>query len=167
MIWYNPGVKRTLNNQGIVMNSSKLPESESDPRFPSGKWLGFFLQKEVPGRHWMELFLTFANGIMTGTGRDWVGEFVIEGTYDIDNGAAHWNKSYIGKHVVTYKGFNEGKGIWGTWELITQSQTITGGFHIWPEGMPDPTQPRVAEEAEVPNEIIRESLLPAEQLQPT
>ena len=31
---------------------------ETDPRFPSGPWIGFFLQKLVPGRHQMELRLT-------------------------------------------------------------------------------------------------------------
>ena len=32
---------------------------ETDPRFPSGRWTGFFLQKAVPGRHLMELRLQF------------------------------------------------------------------------------------------------------------
>ena len=33
-----------------------------DARFPDGPWTGFFLQPEVPGRHAMELSLTFAEG---------------------------------------------------------------------------------------------------------
>jgi hypothetical protein len=32
--------------------------------------------------------------------------------------------------------------------------TYTGGFHIWPDGMADPTQPRLAEEADVPVEDV-------------
>ena len=42
---------------------------ESDDRFPSGPWKGFFLQPILPGRHWMELILTFREGVMTGEGR--------------------------------------------------------------------------------------------------
>jgi hypothetical protein len=58
----------------------------------------------------------------------------------------------VGRHAVWYKGFNEGKGIWGTWELRDAGLTFSGGFHIWPEGMADPTQPVLAEEADVPVE---------------
>ena len=36
---------------------------------------------------------------------------------------------YIGAHTVFYRGFREGKGIWGTWEIEILSH---GGFHIWP-----------------------------------
>ena len=44
---------------------------ETDPRFPSGPWTGFFLQPLVPGRHLMELRLTFRRGEVKGEGRDW------------------------------------------------------------------------------------------------
>jgi hypothetical protein len=30
---------------------------------------------------------------------------------------------------VFYRGFREGKGIWGTWEIKIW---LHGGFHIWP-----------------------------------
>jgi hypothetical protein len=30
---------------------------------------------------------------------------------------------------VFYRGFREGKGIWGTWEISVIGH---GGFHIWP-----------------------------------
>ena len=38
------------------------PDLEQDSRFPSGPWKGFFLQPVLPGRHWMELNLTFRRG---------------------------------------------------------------------------------------------------------
>jgi hypothetical protein len=133
------GVKRDSNAPG--------PPTESDPRFPSGPWTGFFLQKEVPGRHWMELHLTFQEGVLTGEGRDRVGQFLVRGRYDVDDGKCHWSKKYVGLHDVFYQGFNEGKGIWGTWEI---PPFWKGGFHIWPEGMADPTQHRLAAEAEAP-----------------
>jgi hypothetical protein len=125
---------------------------ETDPRFPSGPWTGFFLQKALPGRHRMELRLTFRGGEMTGEGRDWVGRFLIRGRYGIADGCCRWTKRYVGKHDVVYQGFNEGKGIWGVWEIPTQTLPgfRRGGFHIWPEGMPDPSGQQLREEADVP-----------------
>jgi hypothetical protein len=127
---------------------------ESDPRFPSGPWTGFFLQREIPGRHMMELSLTFQSGGMTGEGRDWVGKFVIRGKYNIADGQCYWTKRYLGKHDVFYRGFNEGKGIWGTWEIPAHGGFghMHGGFHIWPEGMADPTDSHLHEHADLPAE---------------
>ena len=36
----------------------------------------------------------------------------------------------MGRHDVAYRGFREGKGIWGTWEINTLAH---GGFQIWPK----------------------------------
>jgi hypothetical protein len=127
---------------------------ETDPRFPSGAWTGYFLQPLVPGRHLMELRLTFRQGTLTGEGRDQVGQFVVRGRYALVDGRCHWTKRYLGKHDVFYNGFNEGKGIWGTWDIPADADSFSqrGGFHIWPEGMHDPTQPELTEEADVPFE---------------
>jgi hypothetical protein len=81
----------------------------------------------------MELHLTFGQGTVRGEGRDWVGPFLVRGRYDSAEGKVWWTKSYLGKHDVAYMGYNEGKGIWGTWEL--KDPPWKGGFHIWPEGM--------------------------------
>jgi hypothetical protein len=35
---------------------------ETDPRFPSGRWTGFFIQPWIPGRHMMNLDMTFQDG---------------------------------------------------------------------------------------------------------
>jgi hypothetical protein len=129
-------------------------ELETDPRFPSGPWTGFFLQKSLPGRHRMELRLTFRHGAMTGEGRDWVGRFTIKGQYDLADGKCYWTKKYVGKHDVFYKGFNEGKGIWGIWEIPTVAAQLgnygRGGFHIWPEAMGDPTIEHLTAAADLP-----------------
>ena len=61
----------------------------------------------------MELQLTFANGNMSGDGMDDVGRFLIKGRYDAANRECYWTKSYLGAHEVFYRGFREGKGIWG------------------------------------------------------
>ena len=96
--------------------------------FPSGLWRGFYNYQ--PGdRHRMELDLVFSNGNMTGDGRDDVGTFLIKGRYDSATRECHWTKSYVGAHDVFYRGFREGKGIWGTWDIGVFGR---GGFHIWP-----------------------------------
>ncbi|HXG10076.1 MAG TPA: hypothetical protein VNK04_09830 [Gemmataceae bacterium] len=138
---------------------------ETDPRFPSGPWTGFFLQSLIPGRHLMELRLTFRNGAITGEGRDWVGRFVVHGRYTLADGKCRWTKRYLGKHDVFYQGYNEGKGIWGVWEIPASSgfSPQRGGFHIWPEGMPDPSRPQLTEEADLPLPVTEE-LEPSEPL---
>lgn len=77
----------------------------------------------------MDLQLTFANGQVSGDGQDDIGRFVIKGRYDAPTRECHWTKSYVGAHDVYYRGFREGKGIWGTWEITIRWH---GGFHIWP-----------------------------------
>lgn len=121
----------------------------SSDLFPSGPWTGFYLDRRVPGRHLMELRLTFAAGRMSGDGRDRVGPFVVEGVYDAASGKCSFAKRYVGSHVVRYTGYNEGKGIWGVWDL----SGVKGGFHIWPEGMADPTVEHLSEEADEPIEV--------------
>lgn len=113
------------------------PDLETDPRFPSGPWCGFFLMSHLPGRHAMELHLTFRRGEMTGEGRDLIGQFLIRGRYQVADGQCWWTKRYLGKHDVFYHGYNEGRGIWGLWEI---PPTWKGGFHIWPESMGDPSR---------------------------
>jgi hypothetical protein len=131
------------------MQPESSSQLETDPRFPSGPWIGFFLMKEIPGKHQMELRLTFQMGYMRGEGRDYVGEFLIDGRYDTNDGKCYWTKKYLGKHDVFYQGFNEGKGIWGVWEI---GDFQRGGFHIWPEALGDPTIEHLYEEAEPPVE---------------
>jgi hypothetical protein len=129
---------------------------ETDPRFPSGPWVGFYVQPNLPvGKYWMELRLTFRSGILIGEGRDWIGGFAVTGRYELSDGRCHWTKAYRGKHDVYYAGFNEGKGIWGKWEIPpgpAASIRLHGGFHIWPKGMSDPSGNRLEAEADLPIE---------------
>jgi hypothetical protein len=101
----------------------------SSELYPSGPWVGFYNYQ--PGdRHRMQLHLTFANGMMSGDGNDDIGRFLIRGRYDSQNAESHWTKTYVGAHDVFYRGFREGKGIWGTWEI---GNFAHGGFYIWPK----------------------------------
>lgn len=125
--------------------------NETDDRFPSGPWTGYFLQREIPGKHWMDLEITFREGRIIGAGSDWVGRFILDGTYRVEDGRCLIGKHYLGKHKVGYSGFNEGRGIWGTWEIPPY---FRGGFHIWPKAMGDIGEPGLEEEAELPVEIV-------------
>ncbi len=109
---------------------------ERDARFPGGSWTGFYLQYWMPGRHQMDLNLSWQDGGLTGEGRDRVGPFIIDGTYDTATGQCEWTKKYIGKHSVKYRGVNDGRGIWGVWEIrqLGELYIDRGGFHIWPQG---------------------------------
>jgi hypothetical protein len=138
------------------VSTDKNLDLETDPRFPSGPWTGFFLERPIPGRHRMDLHLTFRHGSLSGEGRDRVGKFIFKGRYSVEDGKCYWTKRYLGKHDVFYQGYNEGKGIWGTWEIPPDN---TGGFHIWPEAMGDPTQQHLTEEADVPAPVEEEALV--------
>ena len=102
----------------------------AEERFPSGPWTGFYNYRGPHGRYRMDIHLTFANGLMTGSGSDAIGPFVFNGSYDPASGEVSWAKQYLGRHTVDYTGYREGKGIWGTWRIRGWS----GGFHIWPVG---------------------------------
>lgn len=122
----------------------------SEQLFPSGPWVGFYNYR--PGdKHRMELDLTFSNGRLTGTGCDDVGRFVINGRYDATTLECWWTKTYPGSHDVFYRGFREGKGIWGTWEITAFDH---GGFHIWPRGQAEQAGRAETAEETQPAELV-------------
>jgi len=100
----------------------------------------------------MDLVLEFKNGVIAGGGADGIGFFVISGNYSGQTGESSWVKQYVGRHAVDYKGYREGKGIWGNWTL----PGLKGGFHIWPlsEGPP-------LDAAEESDEMVEPVLAPA------
>ena len=100
----------------------------SENLFPSGPWVGSYHYSPTD-KHRMELDLKFAEGRTAGTGNDDVGSFLNKGTYDSTTLECSWIKTYAGSHGVYYRGFREGKGIWGAWDIGPHSH---GGFHIWP-----------------------------------
>lgn len=127
---------------------------ESDPRFPSGDWHGFFIQNSIcRGRRFpMSLNLSFLRGNMTGEGSDWVGKFIIKGTYELKIGKTCFHKRYLKAHDIYYEGFASRPGICGVWSLLRDIDR--GGFVIWPKGWPDPTQQTTRERIDVPQRLI-------------
>ena len=125
--------------------------------FSSGPWVGFYKYRSFPGgRHRMDLHLTFANGSIVGEGIDDVGRFLIKGRYDPTNDECYWTKSYIGAHDVFYRGFRDGKGIWGGWEI---GPNWRGGFHIWPRQAGDLEQESTATASKTPVDAIATELV--------
>lgn len=103
----------------------------SSALFPSGDWVGFYTYHGGPRRYLMDVRFTFAHGRISAAGADGIGEFSITGSYDEATRECGWTKRYLGAHAVPYRGFREGKGIWGTWDL----GGAAGGFHLWPIGL--------------------------------
>ena len=134
----------------MTEDSDQPRRAETDDRFPSGEWRGFFLEPQTGARrYWMDLCLSFSEGHVNGNGRDLISDFVIKGRYDTTSGDVRLDKHYVGRHHVYCKGCADGTnvGIWGVWEV---GPDYRGGFHIWPKGMPDPTQPDAKAEADLP-----------------
>jgi hypothetical protein len=122
----------------------------SEQLFPSGPWVGFYNYN--PGdKHRMELDLSFVEGRLTGDGRDDVGRFVVKGRYDAATLECWWTKTYPGSHDVFYRGFREGKGIWGTWEITPFDR---GGFHIWPRALGETAAEAESAEQRQPVEFV-------------
>ena len=111
------------------MNLENTPQVEG---FSSGTWNGFYLEKHNENRGWMHLYLDFSDGKVKGEGTDYVGPWVLEGTYDENSGDCTWVKQYMGRHRVTYTGKLGENGITGTWAI---KGLLTGPFHIWPKQM--------------------------------
>jgi hypothetical protein len=104
-----------------------MSEHAEDRLFPSGPWTGYY--QEQGSKHVQDLELTFRDGVLTGGGWDSVGDFIVKGSYDEATREVRWTKKYAAAPSVYYRGFREGKGIWGTWQTPKHPQS---GFHIWP-----------------------------------
>jgi hypothetical protein len=98
---------------------------------PSGLWRGFWEQPHF-GRQFMDDFLLrFAEGQVSGSGRDIIGLFVIRGTYE--GGHLQFVKKYLGKHKVVYTGTYDGEGsIHGRWVIPGELVTTEGPFSLSP-----------------------------------
>lgn len=103
--------------------------------YPSGRWDGFWVQEHV-GRQAMTPFtLRFADGGVTGDGRDMVGRFTFGGDYDEATGEVRMVKQYYTveghrRHQVLYVGRPDGEGsIMGTWSIGSDH---TGSFLLRP-----------------------------------
>jgi len=119
------------------------PVLETDPRFKSGRYRGFYLQ--FGRRSAQEMTLTFVDGRASGWGCDPTGRFDVTGTYDTERGRALWTKHYPGRHTVHYDVTAEmNNGLWGLWQ-IRGFFGDRGGFQLWPVGGPGEAASKNAE----------------------
>jgi len=119
--------------------------NDANADYPSGPWTGYYQQSGRRIRQ--DLDLQFTNGVLTGTGSDSVGKFTVHGSYGSNGGEVTWTKRYYGRHRVFYRGFREGKGIWGTWEI---PQYERSGFRIWPVAAGEAVGEIATNEDEIP-----------------
>ncbi|MSR32099.1 MAG: hypothetical protein EXR99_11385 [Gemmataceae bacterium] len=110
----------------------------------------------------MELDMHFVNGSLHASGRDLVGAFFFKGKYDLASGKCHWTKTYPGKHEVLYQGYQEGKSIWGAWEIAESffGIALKGGFKIWPGETGAREGEELHEEVEVEIELVVPAMAP-------
>jgi hypothetical protein len=105
--------------------------SETDDRFPSGPWFGYYHQWGTQARQ--RLRLEFAAGTITGEARDPGGACSIRGSYDVQSGVVSLVKTYEA-HRVEYAGLADGDGIGGDWAIRYEAGlTDRGIFRIWPD----------------------------------
>ncbi len=100
--------------------------------FITGEWNGFYIEKHHENRGWMHLYLEFDENQIKGEGTDYVGPWVLRGSYDSDSSECEWVKQYMGRHKVTYRGKLTSNGIVGEWVI---AGLLRGPFHIWPKRM--------------------------------
>jgi hypothetical protein len=93
----------------IPHKADNKPTVETDTRFPSGPWMGFWIQRRL-GKQQMSLSLAFVAGRVTGNGRDIVGCLAFDGTYDLKTGRVIMPKQYAKAHRVEYDGTNQDSG---------------------------------------------------------
>jgi hypothetical protein len=107
--------------------------------YPSGTWRGYWEQTGWGRQPMRDFVLRFADGRITGGGRDVIGPFTITGEYDAQ-GAIVLVKQYVGRHRVLYRGRYDGEGtIFGEW-FIPPLQS--GTFALSPvQAAPSPDAP--------------------------
>lgn len=117
----------------MIRHDDEKPSLETDERFVSGPWRGFYLQWGMRGRQ--ELSLTFFDAQIVGDGADPAGDFRVAGGYDVESGKVWMRKTYP-THTVEYDGVADpGKdmGIRGGWQIRTILGRDRGQFHIRPD----------------------------------
>jgi hypothetical protein len=119
---------KTRTRIRIRMQGMREQRQGTEAMYPSGLWRGYWEQPGF-GRQFMEDFrLRFQDGVVSGSGRDMVGPFVIRGEYT--SGDVAFVKQYLGRHQVVYSGQYDGEGtIYGRWTIVG---TGTGPFALSP-----------------------------------
>ena len=110
----NKNNQKEKNEKLAEINKENEINQKAFDKLYSGKWTGRWFQGNANGE--MTLDLTVVNNKISGNGTDVTGNFTIRGTVDEDD--IQFDKQYIGKHLVSYKGSStNGKKYKGTWDI--------------------------------------------------
>ena len=135
--------------------------TQKETMWKSGLWHGFFtepMRLHEPFKNSMELELSFKDanevGIISGSGRDRVGDFTIQGRYLKDAvSSCRFSKHYC-SHTISYSGWRDDQRIIGYWLMNGYS----GDFAIWPKALGEQVQLELEESkpVKIKNRIKRE-----------
>jgi hypothetical protein len=134
----------------MIRHDDDIPSLETDERFVSGPWRGFYVQWGARGHQ--ELSLTFFDGQIVGDGADRAGDFRVSGGYDTESGKVWIHKTYP-THTVEYDGFaapGQDRGIRGAWQIRYAGSRDHGEFHIWPDASAGGHADRLRAEEPIP-----------------
>jgi hypothetical protein len=117
---------------------SRLPKARSGDtksstvELPSGSWEGVFIYKN--GRTWgrMSANIASAKALLSGNGSDKYGAFTISGVISYDTEEVMFNKQYVGRHPVRYRGFLLEGALSGRCRLGSFNSLVQGSFVMWP-----------------------------------
>lgn len=88
---------------------------------------GWWVQDFFGRQPMSPLTLTFDEGNISGSGKDIVGPFTMEGV--LKDGKVAIDKQYVGQHATTYLGEFDGEGsMQGTWHI--DGNTGPWGIHM-------------------------------------
>lgn len=110
------------------MSGQRSNHHETDKRFPSGLWMGYWMQGFIKGK--MQLTLEFIDGTVSGEGTDPVGSFTMKGIYSLKHNMVSMVKQYHGAHSVGYCGCAADGGLNGTWRIPRFPETDE--WRLWP-----------------------------------
>ena len=109
------------------MSDDRTTRLETDKRYPSGLWIGYWMQGFIFRRE--QMTLTFSGGKVTGDGSDSLGAFRISGCYCVDTGAVSLRKTYDKCPDVSHAGETGEFCIYGTRQIDGIQQE--GDWRIW------------------------------------
>lgn len=98
-------------------SASRAPLGENNNMSSASAWRGYWEQRGWGRQPMHDVVLAIREGVVAGQGRDCVGRFTFQGTWD-SQGVVSMMKQYVRKHQVLYQGQYDGEGtIFGHWSI--------------------------------------------------
>jgi len=92
--------------------------------------------ESISGRNMMELRSNLSEtGHRCREGRDWFGDFLIRGRYDVADGKCYWNQNASRKHTSTTRGSTKAKASGAWWEILSWQAPLRHAGSTLAKGM--------------------------------